>query len=562
MLRMSRVVDAAHDSGVARVLGLVARPWRSLDVAVGAVFALVPAGTRVARAEVGGALVLGLAAMALYDVTRCLLLHCAPSPRLGAVVAAIATLSAVLQPAWQREGATIGGSASGALLIVLALTLTLHSLQKTSRVRWIAVTAVLCLSVGHEPLVGLSSLGAITVLSAFCGELRVVLTQRQPAELRSIATFGALGLLPFVIALARTRASGAPIASALLDDWAGERGAAWGGSLAQVASENLGGLGAAMALAGLTVGVIVPAARPLALALGAIVVLGVLASAAGAPVGPTRVGAPVLAATAASWALAAVGLQTVVRLVDQARVPLARWAAAMVVLLELTLAVEAADASLSTPRPRTDAWDALVWGKLPPGAVVLLGDPSTYARAQAARASGSLPERVTVVPAFRGAMPPARAQLAEASWRHLWRDLTLDGKPSEASLAAVADRSPLDMAYDPRWDHGVARHLVPDGLFDRYTAEPRGTSDRLRALDAFHGVRDELARIVAHDPDLAETTAACLRARIAGYVSAGERDLAQRGVVDALVVSPSDSAVAKLVDGFRGGAASDRSRPR
>jgi hypothetical protein len=562
-LQAGSVVDAGHDSGVTRVLGLAAQPWRALDVAVGGLLTPVPAGTRVARAEVGGALVVGLAAAALYALTRRLLSHCARAPRLGPVVAAIATLSALLGPAWQREGVTIGGSATGASLILLAPLLALRALERPTRGRWSAVAAVLGLSIGHEPLVGLSALGAIAVLAACCRQFRVAFARRPPEELRTIAAGGALGLLPFIVAVARTRASGAPLAPALLRDWAGERGAAWGGSLAHLASENIGGLGATMALAGLTAGLLAEAARPLVLALGAMTLIGVASPCAGAPVGPTRVGAPVLAATAAAWAFAGVGLLLLVRLVDQARVPLARWAAAMVILLELTLAVEAADASFAAPRPRTDEWDALVWGKMPPGTVVLLADPRTYERAQAARASGTLPDRITIVPTFQSGGPPSRALLTEASWRHLWRDLALDGKPSEASLAALADSSPLDMAYDLEWDHGLARHLVPDGLFDRYTAEPRGAIDRLRALDAFRAVRDELALVVGHDPDLAEVTGACLRARIAGYAAAGERDLALRGAADALAITPSDPAVAKLVDGMHGiGGAAERARAR
>src|SRR5258708_26231470 len=53
------VADAAHDAGVARVLGLDAHAWRALDVALGSLFALVPVGTLAARAALGGALAAG-----------------------------------------------------------------------------------------------------------------------------------------------------------------------------------------------------------------------------------------------------------------------------------------------------------------------------------------------------------------------------------------------------------------------------------------------------------------------------------------------------------------------
>jgi len=558
--RAGNVIDAAHDAGTARVLGLVPQPWRALDVVVGALFAIVPTGTRIMRAEIGGAVVVGIAAAALFDVTRRLLSRCAHAPYLAPVIAAIATLAAVLEPAWQREGATVGGSATGASLVLVTLALALHALERPTRARSSAFMVVLALSFGQEPLVGLASLGGVGVLAASVPAARTAAARWSHSDLRAMTTVGILGLAPFVVALARTRASGAPLVAALLYEWAGERGASGGDSLFHLASANLGGVGAAMTGAGLAIGLVAPSGRPITLALTATVVVGCLSMAAGSPAGPTRFGAPVLAVIAAAWAVAAVGLQAAVRLIDRARVPFARWAAAMVVLLEVTLPVEAVDACLAAQRPRTDAWDALVWGRLPTGAVVLVSDRRVYERAQAALASGGLPDQVTIVPAFSGGIPPARALLVDPSRRRLWRDLALDGKPSEASLAALADGSPLFMVYGPGWDRALARHLVPDGLFDRYTPEPRGASDRWRALDDFRPIRDELTVLVAHDPDLAEATGDCLRARLSACVAAGERDVALRAAEDARIIAPANPSVAKMTESLRSSGGSDRVR--
>ena len=469
------------------------------------------------------------------------------------LVAAIASLSAVLQPAWQREGATVGGTATGACLVLAALALSIHAFERPTRARLCAVAILVGLSCGYEPLVGLTAFAAVVLFAASSRSHRTVLARTSRADLRAMVAFGVMSATPWVVALTRMRTSGAPLVPGLLADWAGERGASAGGSLLHLASGSVGAVGAAMAGAGAAIGLAVPAARPVALSLSALVVLGSGAAAIGAPVGPTRVGAPLLLAIGGSWALAGVGLLAVVRLVDRARVPLARWAACMVLLLELVLPVEAADGWLALRRPRTGAWDNLVWGRLPAGAVVLLSTPRVYARAQAARASGSFPEGVTLVPTFSGGAPPSPSVLSDPSWRHLWRDLALDGKPSEPSLAALADRSPLEMGFDPAWDHALARHLVPDGLLDRYTPEPRGASDRLRALEAFRPVRDELSLLAAHDPDLAEATIACLRARISGYLASGERDLALRAVDDARAIAPSDSGVARWAEWARTG---------
>ena len=67
------------------------------------------------------------------------------------------------------------------------------------------------------------------------------------------------------------------------------------------------------------------------------------------------------------------------------------------------------------------------------------------------------------------------------------------GAPSEASLSALAMSRPLVTPYEPRWGRALGRHLVPVGLLDRFEPEPRGVSDRRKALEAF-GARARPAR--------------------------------------------------------------------
>jgi hypothetical protein len=69
------------------------------------------------------------------------------------------------------------------------------------------------------------------------------------------------------------------------------------------------------------------------------------------------------------------------------------------------------------------------------------------------------------------------------------------------------------MAYELKWGRVLGRHLVPIALLDRFEPEPRGASDRRRALESFAAKRDRLERLTANDPELSAATVYLLRAR-------------------------------------------------
>jgi len=563
------VADAAHDAGVARVLALDAQPWRALDVGVGALLSWLPVGTRSARAALGEALAVGAAAGALFAATRALLGACARTERLGSIVAAIAALSAMAATPWQIEGAVAGGAATGAMLVCVVV-----ALLAAERVRWGAVVGVAALAVGQEPLVGACALGGCAAFLASERWGTKEITERReagkvpgegahptnpsrlPAFLFSrfrYAPFALAGLAPFLIALARTRAAGAPLLSALATDWAGERATSLGGSPLPFVRDELGVVLAALVLGGTVLAMLVARARPIAAALLAVVVLGFGSAWLGAPLGPTRVGAPVLAALAAASALSGVAMQAIVRAVAETRVPFARASAAMVLVLELVIPVDAADETLARVRWRAGAaaaaWDDLAWGALPPRAVAVVSDARIARRARAARAQGALRGDVTVVPALGTVLraPAERALAADPALVPLWRDLALEGKPGEASLSSLAAARPLGMAYEPRWGRALGKHLVPLTLFDRFRAEPRGASDREKALDAFAPARQRLARAIKGDSELADATAYLLRARALDIAASGDRDLVGRAVEDLHAFAPDDRVAKEIV---------------
>jgi hypothetical protein len=196
---------------------------------------------------------------------------------------------------------------------------------------------------------------------------------------------------------------------------------------------------------------------------------------------------------------------------------MARASASMIVVLELAIPADMADDALVRAQPRAagaaSAWDDAAFGALPLQTVLLVTDPSIYARALAARAGASLRDDVTLVPTFARDARAWRALSADAALVPLWRDLELSGAPGESSLSSLAAARPVAMAYDARWGKIIGKHLVPLTLFDQIEPEPRGASDRRRALEPLPPARDRLARAVHGDHELEAAAGVLLAAR-------------------------------------------------
>ena len=127
----------------------------------------------------------------------------------------------------------------------------------------------------------------------------------------------------------------------------------------------------------------------------------------------------------------------------------------------------------------------------------------------------------------------------------IWRDAALLGAQEEWSLSQLAQERPLVAAYDPAWDRSLARHLVPVGLFARFEPEPRGGSDRRRALEELP--RDRLVKAVEGDPELLGLTVRLLRARLVALAAASERDIVAHAIDDLRPFSPRDPVAGEIV---------------
>ncbi len=551
---LANVADAAHDAGVVRAVGFGwTGAWRALDPVVTAAFEIVPLGTRSMRAGLASVLFVAAGAALLHLLTRKLLAACAETDRLGAFVATIATLTVACGAAWQLEGASAGGSVLGAAL-VLAPTALLVSGADVDLRRLPLAAGFVGLAASYEPLAGASALAPLIALVRLGamdeggdGPFRACASSRRSVRLPSARCPSRSA------SFERARHVASSYGGVPLVAWTGERGASVRGTTLDFVHGEMGVPIVALAVVGFALALLVSRARLLAVALALVAAAGLVAVRLGAPAGATRFAGPVLAGIAATTALAAVALQALVRGVAQARIPFASASAAMIAMLELMLPFHAADdgffRSVDRARGVAATWDEVAWGGLPDGALVLVSDARVMTRVLASRAAGMLRGDLAIVPTFDLDGAAARAELVrEPNLTAIWRDMALSSRPDEFSLSALAGARPLVVVFDAKWEESLARHLVPVGLETRFEPEPRGASDRRKALDAFAPARDDLARatVIDRDPELVEVTARLLRSRALALAASGEKEMMTRGIDDLHMFAPKD-AVADLI---------------
>lgn len=558
----SSTAAAGHDDGVVRTIGAgFTGLFRTLDLFVAAPTMLLPIGTRALRAGLASALVTAICGAIAFELARAVVAVVVPaalervglrsakpvSPQLVSAVSAVSVLGALLSPPWQSEACAPGGAVTGALLVLLALTL-----DREDRVTAIPPRMlVLGLALSYEPIVfALAVAASVPWAVRVFGRLRKSRVDRVLALQASCAF--ALGLLPLAIGLAVWRR--APEVSLHVPMLTMLEHAARPMTLPELVSGEVGTLLLVLCLGGATMSLLVPEARRQAVALFLVVVLGGGSLTLQVPAGPTRFAAPVLVAIACAWILGATLLGAAVLAIARARVPFAEASAALLVVLELVLPVKAVDDTMARRDGRAPhaaaIWNDIAWGAIPPASVLLVSDRGTMARVASARAAGAMRGDLVVVPAFDvQGREGQHALLTEPKLAPLYRDIALGVAPEELSLAQLSAQRAVLATFDPKWDRALSRHLVPIGLTSRFEPEPRGASDRKRALDAFLPSRDRLVRVTVakKDPELAGATATLLRARAIGMAATGERDILARSLDDLRAFSPDDAVGATLV---------------
>jgi hypothetical protein len=551
---LSRAASAAQwrdDLPAVRDLGLVAVGFGGgLSTVVTQALALVPLGPRTFRAALGSVIALAIAARFLYGVVRRALAvgssahH--PSPRLGAALAAIATLTAALSPTWQREATVGGGAMIATALVLAAMALVLRLVDRPH-------------DDAHRPVLGLGVLAGAALAESPPAALAIVamtvtlfvttaIAQRAtrvtlPApRLLVLAVLFAVGiaaLLSAPLALRpfapRTwvdigRTLSASSLSAL--DTAGARTTALAAWLREVGFVSLciAGFGALVALRSSRLRA--PVAPFLAL-----VALDTLLPARAAGVLSADPLTALRSLAIAGIALAsAVGVYEVTARILRARFPLARATAVLVVVFHLTLvALTSEEAQFATDR--SEQFAAEVWGDealamLPPRSAVLVRSPAMAWRLWAARLTrGERPDVVVIpIPLLDRGRVATSLVATERALEPLLTDFALTGQPSEFALSHLADVRPLHVEFDPAWSRRLVSHLRLDGLWLEFAPQPLGPSDRRQsstaAVTPMKRLLSAITAATVPESPTAAVVASTLRADANVLNALGERDAA------------------------------------
>jgi hypothetical protein len=522
---VSPFADASHDEAIVRGLGLGwTGLWHALDVPVSALLLFLPVGTRALRVALVSAILSGIAGGLLYTLARRLLEGVRGVTTVGALVAAIASACASLSAAWLLESSSAGSCLLGVVLILAPITL-LGSRPPDWRT-WPLLAGGLAAAFTYEPLVGLvacsGSLAWIVMQGTSGGRGQATRGARWAKVLAGVL----VGCLPLAVSIPCSRLHSHRLEGGVLRGWGWEGSTFGARSPTALVTDELGGLLIAMSI----LGAVQVLANRRTRAAGAAVVTLVLSSSLAVLLAPPPCGdhfrAPALTLLGALAVLAAAPIHWIVDAVGRARVPLASTSAAMVLLFALTFPVLTWDQTLlrlqARPLANTRAWDDAAFETLPAGALVLAKDPGLYARALASLATGELRADLTLVPTFDTASHAPQEELSsDPTLYPLWRDLVLYGSPRERSLSSIAAFRPLVLAFEPSWDRGLARHLVPTGILAIFRPEPRGASERLAALQ-------EPSLAAPSDGALAALTARLLDAQSRSLSLLGEREAAAR----------------------------------
>jgi hypothetical protein len=548
--RVQLYTDAAHDEAVVRALGLGwTGGFRALDVVVAHLFLALPIGTRALRAGLGSAGLCGVSGGLLFVLARRLLAACKRAPVVNGIVAALASVCASLSGAWIVESSTAGSSVLGVVLGLLPVVLITESSEER---RWPMLFGALGLALSYEPFVGF--IATVGSLSAFVLNREIgrsggdrpsnLPISRSPCSIPSCAVALAAGCLPFGVAWVYGRLAEPRLAVGAWASPMGEGAHLGPRSVVELVGSELGWILAGLCLAGAAMTLGARRSRAPGAVLLGLLLSSVLAVTLGAPAGPWRFGAPALLLVGAATVLAGVALQWVVVAVADAKVPLAAASGAMVLLLALTFPVLTLDDAMARSEARatdgTRAWDDVAFETLPAGALLLVSDPALDARALASKAAGELRGDLCLVPSFDVGNAGTEAELASApDLKPLLRDYLLYGEARERTLSSFAASRPLALGLVPSWEHALSRHLVPRGLFAIFHPEPRGASERLKAIDespfATGALRDAI--VPPGDAELAALTTRLLDARVRSLSSLGEKDAAARVTDDSLALS-------------------------
>jgi hypothetical protein len=269
------------------------------------------------------------------------------------------------------------------------------------------------------------------------------------------------------------------------------------------------------------------------------------------PLAPVR-----LLAVAALAILAALGVHTLALGLGRSPLPMARQAAALLVVFDFTLVLITGEDSSYVADRRTqsaaDIWTDEAIGNLPHRSLLLVRDPAVAWRLWAARhVRGERPDLVVVpMPLLARGSVAADLLRDEPALAPLVRDLVITGRPSEYALSTLADARPLYVELDPSWDPRLMNHLVPRPLWLGFAPAAVGRSDRSLALERGHRAfeRALAAAKTAEYREQATLSILSSRAREQAVVLAklGDRDAARELISGLREIDPDDAVAVEI----------------
>jgi hypothetical protein len=495
---------------------------------------LLPLGNVAFRASLVAALALAGVGYLLFSLVRRALEHARPSA-LNALLALLASLAASLSPPLLSE-ATVGGGATVALALALALLLRWAPGETPAERSWLGVGAALALLLAESPVL---AVGAALALVAQGASLRPRLRERSLGLLA--AGFGGVALLVALPALLRPLAPASWVGIGLVHGFGEIRAldvhALRGRGLAAWI-DQVGLVAFTLSCAGAVLGLLRPSLRWAAAPLLVPVVLDALVPATSSGLlTPDPLGSLRMFALCGTSALAAFGVQSAALFLRNSALPLARPAGVLVVAFHAALvAVVAEEGSSQADRGRNagaEAWTDQALELLPPGSLILARSDAILWRLWAARLASGMRPDVSVVPAsLLGQGRLASALLREEpALAPLLRDISAAGTPSEFALSSVADVRPLFIEIDPQGDRKIASHTASESLWLRFAPHPYGLSDRrtgrTAATTAFYRVVGAARRNEPHDEATLEVLAVHARGLAIASALVHDRDSTQ-----------------------------------
>lgn len=485
--RASAFTQWRDDLGVVRALGLVPVGGEGLvSNVVMQMFSFLPIGGRILRAALASAVILAIGSRLIYGLANRWLEENAWTPRLAPTLALAAALTATLAPTWQLEGTIAAGSTLAAALVLIALSLRPNRDCDDARV-WLGFGAFVALTTLESHAAGAVLVVALAAQVFTLGELptkRSLLLALSGAVVCATICLVPLLLRPFArrawVHLGYTMSSAglAPL------DTVAERA-----GILTTWFREVGLIATLLAFAGAVWGLLRARTRWL-------LVPGIVMVAADAAFPASRAGLLAadpysslrLLAVAALACAAGLGIQTIALGLRRAELPMARYAAALLVAFDFTLVLVTGEDSAYPADRRTqnaaEVWTDEALSSLPPRSLVLVRSHAVAWRMWAAKSTrGERPDVVIVpLPLLDRGSVATRLLAMEPALGSLIRDMAVSGRPSELALSTIADKRPLYVELDPSWDRRLLDHLVPTPFWLRFSSHGVGHSDRAIGL--------------------------------------------------------------------------------